>query len=212
MLVAEDREEDIEILKIACAKAKVTLPLHFVRNGVEAIEYLNGQGRYVNRRLPTLLLLDINMPLLNGFEVLQWLRCQPRLRRLLVIVFTSSSLTHDVNRAFDLGANSYLVKPSDMSELEQIARSLQDYWVKLNRHPDCAGPAEAIDLASAPRVLLRNPETLLYFRGANTWTEDPNQALNFQRPETALQWAHEMSLRRFELVVDKGEVFPGGRG
>src|SRR5438105_9461661 len=142
MLVAEDQDTEVELSKLACERAKVSLPLHFVRNGEEAIEYLKGEGRFADRHehpLPKLLLLDLNMPLLNGFEVLEWLRLQPGLRRLLVIVFTSSQLPEDVNRAFELGANSYLVKPHDFKKLEETARYLEGYWVKLNQCPDCAG-------------------------------------------------------------------------
>ena len=120
MLVAEDRDEDVEILKLAFQKAQVNEPLHFVSNGEEAIEYLTGAGRFANRAeypLPRVLLLDLKMPLKGGFEVLEWLRLQPGLRRLLVVIFTSSELPEDVNRAFDLGANSYLVKPHDFRTL-----------------------------------------------------------------------------------------------
>src|ERR1043166_8865305 len=120
MLVAEDREEDVEILKLAFEKAQVNVPLHFVSNGEEVIEYLKGEGRFSNRDeypLPKVLLLDLKMPVLSGFEVLEWLRLQPSLRRLLVVVFSSSDLPEDVNRAFELGANSYVVKPIDFNKL-----------------------------------------------------------------------------------------------
>jgi len=139
MLVAEDRDEDIEILKLAFSKAKVNVPLQFVRNGEEAIEYLKGEGCYSDRDkhpLPRLLLLDLKMPILGGFDVLEWLRSQPGLRRLLVVVFTSSELREDVNRAFELGANSYVVKPADFSLLQEIAKYLETYWLRVNRCPD----------------------------------------------------------------------------
>jgi CheY-like chemotaxis protein len=140
MLVAEDREEDIEILKLAFERAKVTARLRFVHNGVDVIDYLKGEGRFSNRAeypLPRVLLLDLKMPLKGGFDVLEWLRSQPGLRRLLVIVFTSSEEPEDINRAFDLGANSYLVKPGNFDKLQEIVRALDAYWLKLNRCPDC---------------------------------------------------------------------------
>src|SRR5437867_2355765 len=203
MLVAEDRDDEVQLLKLAFERAKVSLPLHFVRNGEEAIDYLQGAGRFADRHehpLPRLLLLDLNMPLRDGFEVLEWLRLQPGLRRLLVIVFTSSELPEDVNRAFELGANSYLVKPANFKKLEETARYLEEYWLKLNRCPDC-GAAHGISGAGL-RVLLRNPETCQYFQGAGRWTDDAKQALDFERSERAMQSALRMKLKRFEMVVE----------
>ena len=139
MLVAEDRDEDVQLLKLACGRAKVSLPLHFVTNGQEVVDYLKGKGRFADRQehpLPRLLLLDLNMPLRNGFEVLEWLRLQPGLRRLLVIVFTSSQMPEDVNRAFELGANSYLVKPVSFEELSQLMHALNVYWDGWNVKPE----------------------------------------------------------------------------
>jgi len=150
MLVVEDREEDIQIFRIACQRAKVSLPFLVAKNGTEAIEYLNGQGRFADRQqhpLPQLVLLDINMPGMNGFELLQWLRLQPGLRRLPVIMFTSSNLPEDINQAFELGANSYVVKPPDIHDLEKIARHLDEYWLKVNQCPDCSKEAK---LTSSP--------------------------------------------------------------
>ena len=87
--------------------------MHFVRDGQEAINYLEGEAAYEDREqypLPDLMLLDLKMPRLNGFDVLSWLRQQPGLKRLLVTVLTSSDHPNDINRAYDLGVNSYLVK------------------------------------------------------------------------------------------------------
>src|ERR1043165_7447002 len=94
--------------------------------------------------LPTMLLLDLKMPRVNGFEVIDWIRRQPGLRRLLVVVFTSSELPEDINHAYELGANSYLVKPTEFSELEKLARTLENYWLRLNYCADCA-PGERTD-------------------------------------------------------------------
>src|SRR5215475_4585873 len=200
MLVAEDRDEDVDILRLACKRAKVSLPLFFVRDGEEVLEYLKGEGRYTDRAshpLPQLLLLDLRMPRLDGFEVLQWLRLQPGLRRLLVIVFTCSELPEDVNRAFELGANSYLVKPVDLMKLEETVRYLDTYWVKLNVCPDC----NSRDSSATPgvRVLLRDPLTGQYFRGSQQWTSNPESALNFEGTERAVQFAMTNNLPQFEL-------------
>jgi CheY-like chemotaxis protein len=206
MLVAEDREEDIDILKLAFQRAKVTLPLRFVENGEEVVEYLKGAGRFSDRNahpLPKLLLLDLQMPKRDGFEVLEWLRSEPGLRRLLVVVFTSSGLAQDVNRAFDLGANSYLVKPTDFHELQVIARHLEGYWLKLNQFPDCSVGAAMAGVLM--RVLLRDTKELQYFAGGNRWTDDPRQAVSFERSERAVQAALGMNLRRFEVVIEAEE-------
>lgn len=139
MLVAEDSDDEIEILKIAFSRVHFRVPVHFVRGGEAAIAYLSGEGKFADRHeypLPKLLLLDLNMPLRNGFEVLESLRLQPGLRRLGAVVFSSSMLLEDVNRAFDVGASSYLVKPNDFAELVQTVRCLEAYWFRLNRSPE----------------------------------------------------------------------------
>jgi CheY-like chemotaxis protein len=139
ILVAEDLPDDVVLLKHAFAKAGVNAPLRFVADGQEAVEYLKGENRYADRAsypLPALLLLDLNMPRLNGFDVLKWVRGQTGLCRLPIIVFTSSEQPRDVNRAYELGANSYLVKPPVLGRLQQIAQHLGDYWLKVNLPPD----------------------------------------------------------------------------
>src|ERR1043165_575048 len=134
LLVAEDLPEEVFILKRALERARFSAPVHFVRDGQEALDYFSGEGSFADRRqhtLPTLLLLD-------GFQVLEWLRRQPGLRRLPVIVFTSSDVSQDIRRAYDLGANSYVVKPHASQDLESVASRLQSYWFQLNRHADLA--------------------------------------------------------------------------
>lgn len=138
VLIAEDDPSDIFLLKRAFALAQVPATLHFVRDGQEAIDYLEGDAGYKDRSahpLPDLLLLDLKMPKLNGFDVLHWLRRQPGLKRLLVTVLTSSDQPDDINRAYDLGANSYLLKPHNSSDLSDLVAQVKRYWLDLNQQP-----------------------------------------------------------------------------
>ncbi len=145
ILVAEDLPDDVLILKHAFSKAGLTAPLHFVSDGQEAVEYLKGDQVFADRKtypLPALLLLDLNMPRLNGFDVIEWVRSQAGLCRLPIVVFTSSDQPRDVNRAYELGANSYLVKPQALAKLQQITHHLGEYWLKVNLCPDFGAAAE----------------------------------------------------------------------
>jgi CheY-like chemotaxis protein len=106
-----------------------------VGDGDEAMAYLQGEDKFADRQrhpLPSLVLLDLKMPRLNGFEVLSWLRQQEPFRRVPVVVLTSSNHQVDVKRAYDLGANSYLIKPVGFEALMEVARAIQHYWLKLN--------------------------------------------------------------------------------
>ena len=139
ILLAEDREDDIALIRKAFAKAYIVNPLHVVRDGEEAIAYLQGEGRYFNRDeypLPDLLLLDLKMPRLDGFDVLKWLRQQPGLSSLRVVVLTSSEDIRDVNVAYKLGANSFMVKPMDFQDVVHMSQFLSRYWLKLSKAPD----------------------------------------------------------------------------
>ena len=138
VLVAEDDPSDVYLLKRAFAEADLPATLHVVRDGQEAIDYLEGQEGYSDRNahpLPDLMLLDLKMPRLNGFDVLNWLRQQPGLKRLLVTVLTSSNESVDINRAYDLGANSYLVKPHGTNDLAELIRRVHNYWLESNQCP-----------------------------------------------------------------------------
>jgi CheY-like chemotaxis protein len=143
ILLAEDREDDILLIRKAFAKAYIQNPVHVVRDGEEAVAYLQGEGKYSNRAeypLPDLLLLDLKMPLMDGFEVLKWIREQPGLRALRIVVLTSSDHIRDVNLAYQLGANSFLVKPFDFENFVEMSKFLQGYWLNLSKAPETVRP------------------------------------------------------------------------
>lgn len=138
VLVAEDDPSDAFLLQRAFSAAQIPVTLHFVRDGQEAIDYLQGEAGFADRAnhpLPDLMLLDLKMPKLNGFDVLSWVRAKPGLRRLLVTVLTSSDQPVDINRAYDLGANSYLLKPHGSTDLIELVKRLQRYWLEANQCP-----------------------------------------------------------------------------
>ena len=137
ILMVDDNESDTFLVRSAFKKAAFNNPLQEVRNGEEAIAYLKGDAPYSDRDkypLPIIMLLDLNMPMKNGFDVLTWLRAQPGLKRLTVIILTASMRMEDVERAFDLGANSFLVKPSSLEDLTAMIRSLRD-WLHYHHFP-----------------------------------------------------------------------------
>ena len=153
ILLAEDDPNDVLLLERAFQKAGLRNSLKVVRDGEEAIEYLSGRGPYADREqypLPFLLLLDLKMPGTDGFEVLQWLRAEAELKRLLVVVLTSSNLQSDVDRAYELGANSYLVKPVGFDEMVHLVQRFEIYWTEINRTPSSPGP-----------IIVERPETSL---------------------------------------------------
>jgi CheY-like chemotaxis protein len=134
ILIAEDQENEILLMWRAFQKANVTNPLCFVRDGKEAIAYFKGEGTFANRAeypLPDLLLLDLKMPCMDGFQVLEWVRQQPELQELRIVVLTNSCDMRDVKEAFRLGANSFLVKPVNVAEFIELVVAIRDY---------CLGP------------------------------------------------------------------------
>lgn len=120
ILLAEDNQDDATLFRMALDKANVPAKLQIVSDGEEAVAYLKGEGKYSDRTdhpLPDVLLLDLNMPRKNGFEVLEWIRGNTIYKHLTVHVLTASGREEDVRRVFDLRANSYAIKPSRMSDL-----------------------------------------------------------------------------------------------
>jgi CheY-like chemotaxis protein len=137
ILLVDDSENDLLLLRTAFRKAEYAAPLQEVHNGEEAISYLKGDGIYGDRStfpLPALVLLDVNMPMKSGFDVLSWVRGHAELKRLPIIILTASMRPEDVERAYDLGANAFLVKPSRLEDLVAMIRCLRD-WTRINQFP-----------------------------------------------------------------------------
>lgn len=139
VLIAEDSHDDFFLIERAFRKAEIGADLKWVKDGIEAKTYFLGEGPYVNRAInpvPNLILADLKMPRMNGFELLHWVRSQPKFRRIPYVVLTSSSQSPDINRAYDIGANSYLVKPGKFEDLLHLSTALKTYWLSLNQNPD----------------------------------------------------------------------------
>lgn len=144
ILLVEDSEDDVILIRRAFLKANIYNPIQVVNNAQDAIAYLKGEGLFSNRTefpLPDLVLLDLKMPGTDGFEVLTWIRLQPGLTRLRVVVLTSCAEASEVSRAYALGANSLLLKPLDFSELVGIALALQEYWFEACSAPEVSHPS-----------------------------------------------------------------------
>ena len=138
ILLVEDTPSDAALIRRGFDKTNVLNPIVWVKNGQEALAYLSGLGQYGDRiryPLPALILLDLDLPEMTGFELLQWKRTQPYVRRIPVVVLTIDKATSAINAAYDLGANSYLVKPGDPEEIMRIVKSIQEYWLGLNQPP-----------------------------------------------------------------------------
>lgn len=140
ILLVEDNPADILLMQRAFRKENLSnVSLQIVNDGDEAVFYLNGENQYSDRErypLPVLILLDLKLPRRSGHEVLAWLRQQPVLKRLPVVILTSSKEIIDVNQAYDLGVNSYLAKPPGFGALVDMIKSINLYWLLQNEQPE----------------------------------------------------------------------------
>jgi CheY-like chemotaxis protein len=142
-LLVEDDENDIALIRRAFQKAKVLNPLIVAKGGKEAIAYLGGEGKYADRAafpLPTLVLLDLKMPDVDGFEVLRWMRMQPALKELRVVVQTGSQSIADIHNACRMGANSFVMKPADFERFVEVSQALGGWWAWLQKAPEVGEP------------------------------------------------------------------------
>ena len=136
VLVAEDNPDDALLLRRAIDKAGITARVKIVNDGEEMLLYLQGRGAYSNRAanpLPALIILDLKMPRKSGLEVLQWMNDNPDVAVVPTIVLSASNLEKDVRQAYNLGANTYFVKPTTFVELVQTMRMMKEYWLKAVR-------------------------------------------------------------------------------
>lgn len=142
ILLVEDNRMDVELTLDAFREARLDNTVHAAWNGQEALDYLFGHGEYADREaypLPDLILLDLKMPGINGHEVLRQIKGAPGLKRLPVVILTSSKEEGDLALSYDSGANSYLVKPVSFEGFLEVVRQIGDYWLTLN-----VGPPEPV--------------------------------------------------------------------
>ena len=138
LLIVEDQENDVLFFRHAFQKAGILNPVQVVEDGQQALDYIRGEGKYADRQtypLPSMVFLDLKLPQVHGLDVLRWIREQQTLPPIVVVVWTSSSLDEDIARAYRLGANAYVVKPSSMEKLIEIVKDFANWWFKHNELP-----------------------------------------------------------------------------
>ena len=143
ILLVDDNMDDAEMTIDAMRKTNLANKLSHMVDGEEALDFLFGTGKFIGRDVnlkPRLILLDLKMPRVDGFEVLRWIRRQPGLSALRVVVLTSSDHIRDVNEAYHLGANSFLVKPMEFEHITETIDMLKRYWLRLSKAPEISRP------------------------------------------------------------------------
>ena len=160
ILQVEDEAQDVFLLQRAFIQAGIAHPVQVATDGQMAIDYLSGLGKFADRKrypLPCLVLLDLKLPRRSGREVLEWMRSQPGLNRTVVIVFTSGQYVGDVSLAYELGANSFIIKPASFSQYVEIARLLQGWWLRFNQFPPASELAWDLPAIAHPYLAPQQP-------------------------------------------------------
>lgn len=145
LLLVEDDPNDVELIRLALETRGLATPMDVVSDGEAALNYLFGDApgdslddsspSLVARPLPRFVLLDLKLPRINGIQLLQRLRSHPRTRRLVIVVMSSSQEDSDLNACYDLGVNSYIVKPQDFRQFSDVIQQISHYWMQLNCPP-----------------------------------------------------------------------------
>lgn len=131
ILIIEDDENDVLILKHALTRAGINNPVQVVNDGQQAIDYLRGEGEYCDRirfPFPKVIFTDLKMPRMGGFDVLHWLRTHPECSVIPVIILSASKQDQDIKRAYEMGANAYLVKPAKIEDLQEMVKTAFNFW------------------------------------------------------------------------------------
>jgi CheY-like chemotaxis protein len=226
ILLVEDRSDDVLLMLRSFERAGIKAPFVVAQDGDEAIQYLSEAGKYSNRDthpIPDLVLLDLKLPKTDGFEVLQWIRSRPELLGLRVVVLTSSQQISDVNKAYALGANSFLVKPMDVDGLVELSGLIAANWFQWSSVPGPSpGPKRQTSGSTGKNttVYLREKHSHRFYAGHNQWLPEKANAVDFQRIELAESAAAAERLQGVEIVLVCDEphceitlpiVFPGVR-
>ena len=134
ILLIEDNAADIRLTKEVLQESKIVMFLDVVRDGVEAVDYLKKRGKFSNTSKPNLILLDLNLPKRNGFEVLEIIKQDKELKRIPIVILTVSDAKEDLIKAYNLHANCYVVKPLEMKEFYKIINSIVNFWFTIVKH------------------------------------------------------------------------------
>lgn len=138
ILLVEDNEGDILLTLEAFKELKVNNKVEVVRDGAEAIEFLKKEGQYSNTTMPNLILLDINMPRLNGIEVLEFIKNDDKLKKIPVVMLTTSSSESDIAACYERSANCFITKPMDFIKFLEIVQSIESFWFNVAQLPKTA--------------------------------------------------------------------------
>lgn len=136
ILLVEDEEINVLMFRKAMQKVAANYPVMVVQNGLEALAYFQGTGKFGDRQefpLPDLVLLDSQLPYVRGLDVLKWIRAQPELRSIVVIMLTTCEHPENIRKAYALGANAYLVKPLTVTQFENMIRAFKEFWLDHNQ-------------------------------------------------------------------------------
>ena len=144
ILLVEDKAKDVELTLVALDEHRLANEVIVVRDGVQALDYLQAQGKFAGRSDgdPAVVLLDIKMPRMNGLEVLRRVKADPRLKRVPIVILTSSREEPDLLEAYELGVNAYVVKPVDFQQFTDAVRQVGAFWAILNERPPHLGREE----------------------------------------------------------------------
>jgi CheY-like chemotaxis protein len=207
ILLVEDRQDDVLLLFRALEKAGVKNRIQVAVNGEQAVDYIRGRGKFSDRTLyplPQLVLLDLKLPGMSGFDVLQWIRTDSQHPDLRVVVLTSSENVNDVNLAYRLGANSFLVKPTDFSRFVELANLIADTWFAWSKTPGIPTADQASDhnwSSKAKKVFLRARDSKKFYSGRSRWVAEKKDALDFERIELAEAVVMAERLEAVEIVL-----------
>ncbi len=135
VLVIEDNEGDVRLIKEAFKDSLIVNKFSVVGDGEQALDYLNKRGKYESSTRPDLIILDLNLPKMNGFDVLTEVKSNPAIQKIPIIIFSSSTSDSDVLRSYDLKANSYVSKPTDFNEFLNVVRTIDEFWFQTVKLP-----------------------------------------------------------------------------